>query len=574
MDRRTQSTAILATVLLLLGGCAIPMQRAVPEGPAAVSEEAARAADAGPAADTAEAATELGGSWWDEAGLAVEWPETDDAVPEADDQSASPLDHLAVADPVPSPEELEAERERVTAEPPTFDIPMEINDRVLAWVDLYSGRMKSDFEVSLARSGRYLPMFREIFREEGLPQDLVYMAHVESGYKTSAYSRAHARGIFQFISGTARRYGLRVDYWTDERADPEKSARAAAAYMKDLYAEFADWYLALAAYNAGEGKVRRAMARSGRDDFWALARTSYLRRETKNHVPAILAATLLSKEPEKYGLSVERDPAVAYDTIPVEGAADLRVLARCAETDVETLRQLNPALRRMQTPPDGTTDVRVPVGSAERTALTLAAIPQRERILYERHRVRQGDTLSEIASHYGVGVTAIQSVNGMGRRTLIRVNQVLLIPTSAASRYDGGGSVAVAAASQGPRGEIVSYRVRRGDTLYSVSRRYGTSPGAIAAASGIPVNKTLQIGERLTVVRGIRDSSLAAGAAGRTTGAAQSSAHAQVHTVQRGDTLWRIANAYRTSVSALCALNQISPSTILHPGTRLTVRMD
>ena len=159
------------------------------------------------------------------------------------------------------------------------------------------------------------------------------MAHVESGYKVTAYSRAHARGVYQFISSTARLYGLRVDYWMDERADPEKSARAAAQYMKKLYADFGDWYLALAAYNAGEGKIGRAISRTGSRDFWKIARTRHIRRETKNHIPAVLAATLLSKEPEKYGLTFTPDPPVHYDSIQVDGAADLRVLARCAGTD-------------------------------------------------------------------------------------------------------------------------------------------------------------------------------------------------------------------------------------------------
>jgi membrane-bound lytic murein transglycosylase D len=483
----------------------------------------------------------------------------------------SPLDELAAIDPDVSLEALEEERDRVTDAPPTFDIPIEVNDRVLSWVELYSGRMKRSFEIGLARSGRYLETFREIFREAGLPQDLVYMAHVESGYKATAYSRAHARGIFQFMAPTARRYGLRVDYWVDERADPEKSAQAAAAYMKDLYAEFGDWYLALAAYNAGEGKIRRAISRSGRRDFWGIARTNYIRRETKNHVPAILAATLLSKEPKKYGLTFSPDPAIVYDTLPVDGAADLRVLARCAGSDLETLRTLNPALRRLQTPPDGQTDVRLPEGTGILTAEALAEIPAGERVLYARHRVGRGDTLSTIAEHYGVSVRAIQDSNRMGRRTLIRVNQVLLVPTSSASTQ--GYSASTEIVDDGRRGEVVVHRVRRGDTLYGVSRRYGTTPASIAAASGISVDKTLQIGERLTVVRGVRAASEARRIAlGDSAGEANDVR--RLHTVRRGDTLWRIASLYRTSVSALCALNQISPNTTIYPGTRLTVRLD
>jgi len=485
----------------------------------------------------------------------------------------SPLDVLATIEPQIEDEDLEFERERATQEPASFDIPIVANEAVLAWVELYSGRMREAFAAGLTRAGRYEPMFRRIFREAGLPQDLVYMAHVESGYKTSAYSRAHAKGIFQFIVGTGRRYGLRVDYWVDERADPEKSARAAAAYMTDLYAEFRDWHLALAAYNAGEGKVRQALARSGSSDFWGLARSRYLRRETKNHVPAILAAAVLSKQPEKYGFSVVPDPPLEYDTLAVDGAADLRVIARCAGSDLETLRQLNPALRRLQTPPDGRSDVRVPAGTGAMAAAALAEIPQRERVLYARHVVRSGDTLSSIARAHGVSVRAIQDANHMGSRTLIRVSDVVLVPTSSASQLTLASTLEARPESEG-RGEVVFHAVRAGETLSSLARQYATTPAAIAAASGIALEATLHVGDRLRIVRGVADAAVAAlrvdhrPAAER--GAAESG-EPRVHMVRRGDTLWRIASLYNTSVGVLCALNQLLPGSTLHPGTRLTV---
>ena len=485
-----------------------------------------------------------------------------------DPLTESPLDELAEMTPVLTPEAAERERDLVAARQPTFDIPMEVNDRVLAWVEVYSKRLKPHFEQNLARSGLYLEMFREIFAERGLPRDLVYMAAVESGYKTSAYSRARARGIFQFIAPTARRYGLRVDYWVDERSDPELSARAAAAYMEKLYDEFGDWYLALAAYNAGEGTIRKAIRRTGKRDFWELARTRYLRRETKNHVPAILAATLLSKEPEKYGLRYEPLPEIRYDTVVIEGGADLRVLARCAGTDVPTLKNLNPALRRYQTPPDGTTDLRVPLGTGAATRLALAEIPISERVLYARYQVRRGDTLSGIAQDFGVTVTAIQSTNQMGRRTMIREKQILRIPTSASGKYGD-----LPAPVDG--GEVLVYRVHRGDTLYGIARRYGTTPAAIAAASGVSERDLLQIGQHLRVVRGVTSSAEArrvvSGGSTRVASAGSSSGSVLVHTVRRGDTLWQLAKRYDTSVNNLCAWNRISSRSTIHPGIQLTV---
>ncbi len=480
--------------------------------------------------------------------------------------SASPLDELAEVEPV-FPGEAQGLSPELLSLTPTFDIPIEINEAVLAWVDRYTNDSRKVCEATLQRSGRYLGMFREIFASEGLPQDLVYMAHVESGYKTSAYSRAHARGVFQFIASTARRYGLRVDDWVDERADPEKSARASARYMRDLYAEFGDWYLSMAAYNAGEGKIRRAIERTGDRDFWSIARTRHIRRETKNHIPAILAAILISKEPGKYGFAVVPDPEVEYDTISVAGAADLRVIARCAGTDLETIQALNPALRRGQTPPDGSFDVHVPSGSGATASLALAEIPPGERVLYTRHLVRSGDTLSAIGRRYGVSVASIQEVNKLGRRTLIHVNQTLLVPTSAASRlnYGAGGN-----ASETIAGEPLSYRVRRGDNLSAIARRYSTTASAIAAANGIPVDKLLKVGERLTVVPGVRAAAEARARAGHD-GASVAQQTKVVHTVRRGDTLSLIASLYRTSVSALCSLNGMSPSATLYPGARLTV---
>ncbi len=562
-------------------------------------------------------------------------PETPAAVSEVDPiedlspgepSTSAPHDDLGET-PLLSAEQLEREFEIVEgekSEAPTYDIPMVHNEQVLAWVDHYANRHADTFEPGLVRSGRYLPMFREIFAEAGLPQDLVYMAHVESAYKTYAYSRARAKGIFQFISGTGRRYGLRIDFWVDERADPEKSARAAAAYLSDLYDEFDDWYLVMAAYNAGEGKIRSAIARTGKRDFWKIARTRHIRRETKNYVPAILAATLISKEPHRYGFEFEPEPPIEYETVQVEGAADLRVLARCAGVDFETMRAFNPALRRNQTPPDARTDVRVPPGTGATMLAALNEIPVGERIIFALHRVQQGDTLSTIARKYGSSVYAIQQANGMGRGTLIRAGHTLKIPTASSAGYtawdgkvdeDGrvthvvrggdtlwaiarrygttpqqvasangmhvdstlhvgqkltvvprasGGPTTIVSRTSGvprvPAGETLTYRVRRGDTLWSIAQRYGTTPGAIAAASRIGVHSTLRIGQTLRVPGPVHSVS-----------ARPPADSGRVHTVRRGDSLWSIATLYRTTVEALCALNRISPRDTLYPGTRLTV---
>lgn len=495
---------------------------------------------------------------------AVESLETPSTLAPEEQVSPAPHDQLATVDLPPLPPistgvtmgPRETKKGKIR-----YDYPVVRNAKVKRWLEQYGTRQHNGFAKGLERSGRYINMFRRVFREAGIPQDLVYMAHVESAYKPNAYSHAHAKGVFQFIASTARHYDLRVDYWVDERSDPEKAAYAAAAYLKNLHDEFGDWYLALASYNGGEGRVRLAIRKTGSRNFWKLADSRWLRRETKNYVPAILAATIISRDPEKFGFDLTYDAPIVYESIQVKGAADLRVLAKCAGTTPDRMRALNPALRRLQTPPDGVTTVRVPMGMGGTTLAALALVPQNERVLYARHKVRSGDTLYGIARQFGVSVSSIQQTNHMGRRTLIRVGAELLIPTAAAGTYGGNASFTAVAG-----GEVIRYRVRRGDTLSGIARRYGTNAASIANASGISVRKVLHIGDRLTVTPGVRNTSTARRIAqGGSTSAA-------TYTVRRGDTLWRIARQFRTTVNALCAANGIRPESVLRPGTRLRLR--
>ncbi|HKQ60115.1 MAG TPA: LysM peptidoglycan-binding domain-containing protein [Candidatus Polarisedimenticolaceae bacterium] len=526
------------------------------------------------AAEPAENPTEEAAGAPEEAGKDEEEEIAEGGLLPGEEHEASPMDELAevpTEGAVPPP--VQPPLPEVLA--PSFDIPIVFNDRVSTWLDVYSNRHAERFRASLMRSGRYLEMFRKIYAEEGLPLDLIYMAHVESAFKVTAYSRARARGLFQFIASTGRRYGLRVDAWVDERSDPEKAARASAAYLKKLYGDFGDWYLALAAYNAGEGKILRALQRTGQRDFWGIAATRHIRTETKNYVPAIIAATLIAKQPEKYGLSYIPDAPLAYDTIEVEGAADLRVLAECAGSDLETLRELNPALRRMQTPPGATTQVRVPVGRGEQALATLSAIPPSQRVVYVRHAVGRGETLSLIARRYGVSVATIQQTNRLGRRTMIHPGQTLLIPTSGIASIPTPSDYAEES-DGAARGQVMTYRVRRGDTLSSIARRYATTPASIAAASGIGTGEVLYVGQRLKVVPGVTSRNRARHIAGRSTAPPPSavSAGAHIHTVRRGETLWKIAERYNLSIERLCSLNGLTRASVLLPGTRLTVSLD
>jgi len=356
-----------------------------------------------------------------------------------------PLEDLGEIVPEITPEQAAQERELVETAAVTTDPPVIFNDKVLAWLDLYRGRMHDRFQEGLTRSGRYVEMIRRIFREEGLPEDLAYIAHVESAYKTTAYSRARAKGVWQFIAGTGTRYGLRRDWWIDERSDPELATRAAAAYLKDLYAMFGDWYLAMAAYNAGEWKIQRAMDRTGHRDFWGLASTSQLRLETKNYVPAILAAIVISKNPEKFGFSSVKEGAVVYDAVAIDSATDLRVISRLSGTSVDDLKRLNPSLARLQTPPNYPDfQIHLPSGSGEAFATAFTQLPRGERIPWKSHTVSKGETLASLSHRYGVAVARIRDANGLGPKEALRAGRTLEIPTFVAPRAEGHREIAVA----------------------------------------------------------------------------------------------------------------------------------
>ena len=493
--------------------------------------------------------------------------EGDEDVEVAEEVEPSPLDELPENPPEPAPAERERGQKMVEEAFPGFDIPMVLNDRVVNYVNYFSTRHRAFFEASLARSGRYVARFQEIFEEAGIPKDLVYMAHVESAFKTNAYSRAKAKGIFQFIAGTGKRYGLRIDQWIDQRSEPEQSAYAAAAYLKDLYGMFGDWYLALAAYNAGEGKIGRSLAKTGKKDFWSLATTKTLRAETRNYVPAILAAALIAKQPGKYGFSVTMDAPIETDVVSIEGQADLRVLARLAEVDPDVMRQLNPQLRRGATPPGAVTAVHVPEGRGDLMTKAYAALPSSDRMVLARHQVAKGESLATIARHYGVSSGSVARANGLAAKSTVRAGQELVILATL-----GPAPVEVV------RGKGGSYRVQRGDTLSGIARRYRTSASAIAAASGISVRSPIRVGQRLIVPgRATRSTTTVASAgggthAGKGSSAKVASAKPLVHTVKRGETLYRIAGRYQVTVDLICSLNNIAPASVLYPGTRLKIR--
>jgi peptidoglycan lytic transglycosylase D len=308
-------------------------------------------------------------------------------------------------------------------------LPIELNDAVRATIHLYRNGMRDWFSGALSRGARYLPAIRDAFVAEGLPPELAYVALVESEFRAEAVSGAKAKGFWQFMPATGRRFGLAQDSWVDERSDTEKATRAAAQYLRHLHDVFEDWNLALAAYNAGEGTVRRAIRRHGTSDFWELARARALPRETRDYVPRIQAAILVAGSPQRYGFEIDHiDPAepLAVDTVEVDGPFALRDVARCTGLDLDTLQDLNPVLVRRATPAHRTFDLRVPAGSADGVAACLESVPQ-----VKTHVVRgRGVTLAVVARKYGTRVSDLARVNGLATQSRLKLARgtELIIP--------------------------------------------------------------------------------------------------------------------------------------------------
>lgn len=344
----------------------------------------------------------------------------------------------------------------------SHDLPLTVNDPVLSFLNFFqTPRGRAIVETGLRRAGRYREMISRILREEGLPQDLIYLAQAESAFQPLALSRAGARGMWQFVAYRGQQYGLRRTWWVDERQDPERATRAAARHLRDLYNEFGDWYLAIAAYNCGPGNVQKGIERTGYADFWELLKRNVLPRETRNYVPIILALTLIAKDAERYGISVEPETPPPFEVIKPGHPIDLRLVAETLDADLETLRVLNPSLLRMVTPAEANFELRLPKNTVERFFSEIAAIPPEKWVSWRRHRVEPGDTLSSIARRYHVTAASLAEANSVDRSEALHPGQKLVIPAAQAAPL---------------RSKLVRYRVRKGDTLWGISDRFGVAP--------------------------------------------------------------------------------------------------
>ena len=378
------------------------------------------------------------------------------------------------------------------------------------FIHYFQNRGRERFEIWLARSGKYSLMMRKILAQYGLPGDLVYLALIESGFSPKAYSVARAAGPWQFIAGTAKRYNLRVDWWADERRDYEKATHAAASYLRDLYGMFDSWPLAAAAYNAGEMKIKKAVARYKTDDYAQLIRYRYLARETKDYVPKMLAALSIAKEPELYGFGdvLYEDP-LEFDRATVPGATDLEALGRILGVSGESLRELNPELRRFCTPPNREEyEIRLPKGFGPIAAERMEEISSAAKVTFLSHPVRKGETLSSLSGKYGTPVSVLQEINGLRGDSLHRVPRVV-VPVTGLSGEDAipGKEIspdqlrlAHMRVDEGYRkGRTV--RIRNGDTLSKIARQAGVSVRSLMRANGIQDAGRIRAGSLIRIPR-------------------------------------------------------------------------
>ena len=435
---------------------------------------------------------------------------------------------------------------------PKFDIPIEINGRVVAWLEYFQGPGKKHYRRYLKRSGTYEIPMKAILKSNGLPEDLFYLALIESGFNNHARSRAGAVGPWQFMPYTGKHYGLKVSSWLDERRDPIKSTQAAVRYLKKLYIDFQDWNLAMAAYNAGEGKVGRAIKKTGSRNFWEIAKhRKALRPETRDYVPKFMAAAIIAKMPDQFGFGdVELNETLGYDVVKVNSQTDFKVLAKCAGASESEIHTLNAHYYRKITPP-GNSFVRIPVGQKETFQVKLAKIPKSERVTIVYHRVKRRETLSQISRKYGVRTSDIVYMNKLKSKHRIYPGQKLVIPMSKGARkYYAKKRTSKMSHSN----KYYRYKIKSGETLGGIANRHGVSVSNLRRWNNLNRRSKIIAGKKLKIYKANKN------------GAISSSG---VHTVTRGDTIYSIAKQYKISSKQIMALNDISNPKKIQIGQKL-----
>jgi membrane-bound lytic murein transglycosylase D len=453
--------------------------------------------------------------------------------------------------------------------PIEFDIPIVINAQVELFIKFFQTNLRKHFTQWLSRSAKYIPMMRTLLKGYGLPEDLVYLSLIESGYNPYAYSRSKASGLWQFISMTGKRYGLKVNWWIDERRDPEKSTVAAAKYLKDLYEMFECWYLAAAGYNAGEYKIVNAMKRYRTEDFWELTKYKFLKPETKNYVPQLIAAALIAKEPEKYGFAdIEYQDPLCFDKVKVPPITTLSLIAKASEIPLEELKELNPELLRECTPPDmDEYEVRIPCGKKEVFLRNFESLQPLTKFEFKTHIVKKGETLSTLTKTYRVDLEPLLEINHLKKNSRLTVGNPLLvpIPLEQVKVSKEGGKVTPVKASRPQTTEETIYTIRRGDTLHSIAVAMGVDVQNLSRWNNFPPEKKLIPGNKLRIKKTIDP-------APSRKAAKENHPEEILYKVKQGDTLWDIAQHYDLTVADIKTWNPLVEGTLIQPEDRLTLK--
>lgn len=478
---------------------------------------------------------------------------------------------------------LSENKESEVSDPELNAIPTEVNPTVEKWITYFQGRGRRHMERYLARSTRYEKLMKKVLSENGLPEDLFYIALIESGFSSAATSHASAVGYWQFIRGTGKRYGLEISRLVDERRDPVLATQAAAEYFKGLYSVFGSWYLAMASYNVGENRVKREVMKHGTRDFWELARKARLPAETVNYVPKFIAAKLIGKDPAKYGFEgLDYLPPIEYDTIVLDQPVNLRVMAEKMSVNYEDFKALNPRYKGEIAPlRDNKIDLRIPVGQGD-LARQVAKESVADKVEFvadvdtQIYRVRSGDNLSSIARRFRTSVAYIRDMNDLPRGKSLRVGQRLYVPDR--TPVSGRKTKNVAQEDSKAQREPVSVQgarfhvVQNGDNLYTIARKYGTTVQELSRLNNLRRGRVLRVGTRLKLPADDNSSSENRSASSSRRAASRRLASSpKIHVVRRGENLSAIAERYNIAISDLKVKNKITNPSMVMAGARLVI---
>lgn len=484
------------------------------------------------------------------------------------------------------------------------DFPIIFNKQVQVYLDLFQNKQRKSFGIWLSRSGKYLPLMQKELKEAGLPLDLAYLAMIESGYNQKAYSKAHASGLWQFIPGTGDEYNLKRNKYLDERRDAEKSTKAAVKFLGQLFDEFGDWHLAVAAYNAGGGKIGRGLERYDAKDFWTLAQHDYLATETKRYVPKLIASIIIAKNPAKYGFSdIQLEPPLTFDTLEVGPGLSMDAVALISNCDKKTITLLNQELSTDKTPLNQSSyEIKIPVGSQILASKNLPRLHRVATTDYKTHTIRKRETLSQVCDRYDINKTTLLKVNNLRSKKLV-AGQRLRIPYQTV-RYrllPEGSNKAIAAATQD---NLKLHRIQKGETISQIARKYKVPAELIVSWNDLPNGHTIRTGQQLSLYidqkvmasqpektataiafNSQKDDNiiiLAAQAKKMPTDVTSATITAKKskslkktqeswYKVQDGDTLWTIAKELNLSPLQLKQWNKLQ-SNMIHPGKRLKIK--